>query len=248
MILVFAAMLPEVRACLGGADLPAPDAVGGFPVYRSGDVAVCQTGLGRRAIDAASAALAHFEPRAVLSAGVAGGLAPSIAAGDLVLCRQIDHESHRTLSVDASVLSDKELMDTAFGLASGLGMSPIAGTSITVDEAAWTPAEKAAHHAWKSHDIVEMESYWTGEAAVRANVPFLAVRTVSDAADHELQQTGAMRDDGTFDQQALINFLQKNPEAGPAIAATSERSRLAMQNLERFLTALMPFLAATGVT
>jgi nucleoside phosphorylase len=167
--------------------------------------------------------------------------------GALVVCQRIDHESHRTLSVDASVLSDDGLASAAMSTAAALGLEPRLGSSITVDEAAWGPDEKAAHHAWKAHDIVEMESFWIGEAAVQAGARFLAVRTISDSSDHRLLKTGAMRDDGTFDQDAVASYLARNPDAAAHLAETGRRGRIAMASLARFMSAFLPTLAGMGV-
>ena len=246
VILVFAAMRPEVDACLGWAPPDSETDAGGFPILVRGDVVVCQTGIGRRARGAAAAALDRYSPTVVLSAGIAGGLAAGIAVGDVVVCPRIDHESHRSLDVDATVYSEEALVREAVVLAQELGLPVREGASLTVDEIAWTAAEKAAHHAWKGHAIVEMESYWIGEAAVGAGVPFLTVRTISDAAVDEILQFDAMivREDGTFDQEAYLSHLRDHPETATYLATQAERTRLALGNLSKVMTALVPRLVS----
>jgi len=125
----------------------------------------------------------------------------------------------------------------------GLNLSISRGSSLTADEAAWGPAEKASHHSWKGHDIVEMESFWIGEAAARHDLPFLCVRTISDTAEDSLLQTGAMDEHGNFDQQKLLDYIREHPEHAPLIVAQSERGRAAFANLTVLMAGLLPPLA-----
>jgi nucleoside phosphorylase len=177
---------------------------------------------------------------AVLSIGVAGGLSPKIDAGEVVVCEKIDHESHRASGIDASVICDSTLVEAAIAAARGMGLPAHVGSSITVDEAAWGPDEKAAHHAWKGHDIVEMESFWVGEEAARRGIPFLTVRTISDHYGDSLVQTSAMRPDGTFDQEAFLAYVREHPQVQPIVARQYEAGQLAFANLSIFSAAFLP--------
>src|SRR5439155_326262 len=82
---------------------------------------------------------------------------------------------------DAIVLSHAGLVEAALAAARGMRLSVSTGSSITVDELAAGADEKSAHHAWKGHDIVEMESFWVGEVAAKRGLPFLAVRAIAEA-------------------------------------------------------------------
>jgi nucleoside phosphorylase len=176
----------------------------------------------------------------VLSVGVAGGLHADTAVGDVVICEHVDHESQRGPGREDTVASHPALVEAAEAAGRGLGLNVVTGSSLTVDEVAWTAEEKSAHHEWKSHTIVEMESYWVGEAAAAARIPFLAVRTISDGPGDRILQTGAVRDDGSFDQKALLDFLAVNPDAGPDIAVMAENSRLSHGNLAIVMAGLLP--------
>ncbi len=244
MIAIFAAMETEVAACpewTRGGDTAT---VGGAAVIHGDGSFVCQTGIGReRAMQSAEAALAELSPSIVLSVGLAGGLAPGVSVGDVVLCTHVDHESHRHSDIEQSVYPDQALFDTALGVAGGVDVPVRTGTSLTVDEAAWGPVEKAAHHAWKAHDIVEMESFWIAEAASRRGLPFLAVRSISDASGDSLLNLGVMRPNGTLDREKFIAHLQAHPETGAQLSAVAQNSRLALANLAAFLELLVPALA-----
>lgn len=240
MIAIFAAMDTEVRAAIGWATPLRETEVGGYPVTEIEGAVVCRTGIGPRAIDAAAVTLERYEAAVVLSLGVAGGLSPKIDAGEVVVCEAIDHESHRTLQIDATVACDPRLVEAAAAAARGMQLPTHTGASITVDEAAWGPAEKAAHHAWKGHDIVEMESYWIGEAAAKRGIPFLTVRTISDHYEDTLVQTKAMRPDGTFDREAFLAYVREHPEVQPIVTRQYEAGRIAFANLTIFCAAFLP--------
>ena len=243
MIAVFAAMQPEVSACLTWTSNIRQTEVHGFPVYETEGAMICQTGIGIRAREASEAALACYAPAVALSVGVAGGLSPKLSAGDLVVCERVDHESHRHSGVDATVVSHAGLMEAAVAAARGIGLRVSTGSSITVDELAFGADEKSAHHAWRGHAIVEMESFWIGEVAARHGLPFLCVRTISDTAEDSLLQTGAMDEHGNFDQQRLLEYIREHPDHAPLIAAQSERGRAAFTNLTILMAGLLPPLA-----
>lgn len=242
MIAVFAAMTPEVSACFSGEARQQEGMAGGYPVIYGEGFAVCKTGIGRVASEVADAVVEALAPSAVLSVGLCGGLAPDLEIGELIAARHVDHEEHRSSTEQLSIYCDERLMAAALKAAAEAEVRASEGSCLTVDEAAWGPAEKAALHAWKAHEIVEMESFWVGRAAMRHEVPFLTSRTVSDAADHRLHQTGAMRADGTFDAAAFQAWTQANPHLVAEYATQAERARMALGNLSRFLAMFLPSL------
>jgi len=233
----------EGQACLTWISNIRHGELQGFSVYETQGAMICQTGIGIRARDAAEAALARYAPTVALSVGVAGGLSPKLRAGDLVVCERVDHESHRNSGADTTVVSHAGLMEGAVAAARGMRLSVSTGSSITVDDLAVGADEKSAHHAWKGHEIVEMESFWIGEAASKRGLAFLAVRTISDDAAQPLVKTGAMKADGNFDQQAFLDYVRDHPEVAPLVARQHEAARKALGNLTIFLAAFLAPLA-----
>jgi adenosylhomocysteine nucleosidase len=239
LIAVFAAMEVEVKACLTWTSNVRKTELQGVPVYETEGAVICQTGIGTRAQEAGRVVLACYQPAVALSIGVAGGLSPKLRVGDLVVCERIDHESHRHSRFDATVLSHAGLVEAAVAAARGMRLSVSTGSSITVDELAVGADDKSAHYAWNGHDIVEMESFWIGEAAAKLDVPFLAVRAISDNAAEPLVMTGAMKPDGNLDQQTLLDYVRDHPEVATLVARQFEAGRLALSNLTIFLAAFL---------
>ena len=248
MILVFAAQETEVRDCFGGGAIGPSRDVAGFPVYEADGLAVCQTGLGRRSHDAATFVLEHFRPEVVLSVGTAGGLNLDLRAGQLIVCSHVHHAGMRENLKEAPAFSDERLLTMALEVAGGAEIEARIGSAVTVDEVAWTSADKADLHAWMEHDVVEMESYWIGKAAAAADLPYVALRVVTDEAADELVETPAISADGTFDPGAFQAWIKDHLEYIPMFAGQAERSRRGHATLSRFLSAFLPRLVGTQVS
>lgn len=239
MIAVFAAMAVEVRACLVAVTGGREREIGGFPVIEGDGILICQTGLGRRAIEAAGAFLGQVSPSVVLSIGTAGGLARDVGVGHIVFCERVGHEfEHGLVSGDAGLIA------SALDTSAVLGLPARKGVSVTVDTVAWTPQDKARLHSTGAPDVVEMESFWIGRAAVERGLPFLAARAVSDGPDNPLVEIPDLFDDhGNVKPAAVLAFTREHPEAIPHIAAQHERGGRALESLTRFMGAFLPGLA-----
>ena len=237
MIVVFAAMGVEVRACLGALSGARETTMAGFPAIESEGVIVCQTGLGRRAHEAASAILPQVRARAVFSVGTAGGLAPDIEVGDIVFCDRVVH------AIEPGAVSGHfGLIDGAIESARTNGMAHRTGTSVTVDRVAWTPEEKTLLRNKGAPDVVEMESFWIGSAAAEKGMPFLAVRAVSDDASNALVDIpGVIDDHGNVNAACVLAYTRDHPEVIPLLAQQHERGGRALANLGAFLDVFLPF-------
>ena len=111
-------------------------------------------------------------PALLVSAGFAGGLAPSLVRGALVLPTRVVREGSGSLS----------LAPPPIDLAGAI----IGGDVVTVDTIVTTSAAKRALHSATGAVIVDMETHAVASAAAAANIPCASVRIVSDAAGDEL--------------------------------------------------------------
>ncbi|MBE7157305.1 MAG: hypothetical protein INR62_02505 [Rhodospirillales bacterium] len=126
----------------------------------AGDSAACQHRL--------TAMLESKRPRLVISSGYAGGLDPALRVGDLLLAQ---NRSDPTLSAAVQTNLDP---DSLFN-----------GALSTQPAAAETVAAKAALHASTGALGVDMETVWIAAACVRAGIPLVSLRVISDAADRD---------------------------------------------------------------
>jgi adenosylhomocysteine nucleosidase len=144
---------------------------------------------------AASTALEHSHPRAILSTGFCGALDPSIPAASIFLA--------------TSVVSGPQTFPVQ-----GPARTPApahTGVLLTQDRVAISAAEKAALFARGAH-TVDMEAAAVASAARAAHVPFYCVRVVSDGASDSLPlDFNKYRDsDGRFSRRriALATILR----------------------------------------
>lgn len=240
MIAIFAAMESEVQPVLSGATAGQTEDVAGFAVthvsYYGLDAIVCRTGIGKCAADATAAVLDRYRARAVLSVGTAGGLAPALRVGDILLCDPVSVSASSGYGdEDGSITADQNLMVLAQAAAQDSGLAISIGRSLTVQPAVASADEKRRVRELTGHDVVEMESYWVGKVAVERGIPFLTVRVVSDDSDDAIIiDAGFVRTDGTLDYSRLAEWAQQNPDQVGLLRRMGERSRIGTASLARF--------------
>jgi adenosylhomocysteine nucleosidase len=183
------AALPEEAAALmrrltGAAQIGTP-----APPLRSlhvgsladGPVAVAVTGDGERNARAGIRRLFETVPvRRVVVIGIAGGLDPGLDPGALIVGGAV-------CTGDATFRIPALLIDLA-RQATGAR----AGVVLTARDLLDSPASKAqfrarcAHNGLKAGAVADLESAFYAEAAQGANIPWIVLRAVSDAASEAL--------------------------------------------------------------
>jgi len=138
---------------------------------------VVESGVGSKAAAHGTRALIEgHRPRWVISAGLAGGLDPRLKLGDVVMAdRIVDLEGNR-LDIDLAV--DRSSLEAARGV--------YVGPLVTVERIVRTAAEKRQLAARSEALAVDMESMGVAEVCRLERVPCLAIRAISDPADHDL--------------------------------------------------------------
>ncbi len=241
MIAIFAAMQSEVDICLACMSSVQHDTIDGYPAVRGDTATVCRTGMGREAERAMPRLLSHLSPSAVLSMGSAGGLDPDLRAGDVVLCHHIGvAEVADGSEQQAAVSADPRLLALAESVSMTCGLRSRRGRSVTVDSVAWGHEQKLPLRD-NGYDIVEMESFWVGRAAIERSIPFLAVRVVTDQAGDPIPDVPGMANaDGTIDYSKFLPFVQQHPEYIPAFSKLYEQSRRATESMRTFMSSFLP--------
>lgn len=137
---------------------------------------VVQSGPGpERAKQCATAAVAAGA-RALVSWGLAGGLAAGVQAGTVILPRHVIMQRGPTFAVAA------EWRERLADLANEFTVNP--GDLLTVSSALDSPAAKAAAATALGAVAVDMESAAIAAVAARARVPFVALRVVEIGRAH----------------------------------------------------------------
>lgn len=244
MIGVFAAMQSEVEACPAAVRGAGQRQIGRFPVFEGEAGFVCRTGIGPIAEEATRLVVEDLSPRVVLSVGTCGGLSDALGSGEIVLCGRLHEWSESPPDEPRAVVADEHLLAAAVDAASAAGISVRTGGSVSIATPAWGPDEKRALRDWMGHDVVEMESFWIGRAAAERDLPYLAVRVVTDGHDETLPNVpGLIDSDGNVDQSKLIEHTRSHPEDIPKMAEMHRRSEQALANLRKLLDAFIPAIA-----
>lgn len=254
MIAVFAALRLEVQRFLRRVDVRERACLGGFPVtlgeYEGRPLLVCHTGIGSRAAEAAATMLARHRPEFVLSVGLAGALSPECAVGDLVFCERVyradpDSEAGRA---GEPVLSDLLLLEEARRAASERGLSAHTGNSLTTSYIVAKPRKKTLLRQATGMDVVEMESYWVGRAALEQRLPFLAVRVISDGVgDTVVDIPGVVTPEGEQRLRRVLPYVLRHPGSIPHLLRLAGGSLKAVANLTRFLEVFVPACPAPSL-
>jgi len=239
MIAIFAAMESEVQPLLQGASVAGTEDAGGFPVtpvsYGDFDAIICRTGIGRPAAEATAVVLNRYWPSAAVSIGIAGGLSPSLREGHLILCDSVFvSAASGYCDVDGSLSASPHLLEAARKAAEKANMAVSIGASLTVDRVVASAGEKGRLRGLLGHDVVEMESYWIGKAAVDRSIPFLAVRVVSDEAGDSLPDIDFGNPDGTANYFRMASWARHNPDSVSLLAKIAGRSQTGNAAIARF--------------
>ncbi|GJD32500.1 5'-methylthioadenosine/S-adenosylhomocysteine nucleosidase [Methylobacterium adhaesivum] len=159
--------------------------------------------------------------RAVVSIGIAGGLAPDLAPGDVVIASEIIAGQHR-YPADAHIAD--ALMDRLADLGGSVRRSPIAG----VETAILAVADKTALHIRTGAIAVDMESHVAADFAASHGLPFAAIRIVCDPADRAIPAFAAqaLKPDGEPDIAAVLRALLRDPRRiGPLMHLARDSGR-----------------------
>lgn len=222
--------------------------VDGVPLYSGmlGTRAICvvEGGMGTAAASRATKILlVEMKPNLVVSAGFCGALRPEVKVADLVVSRQmcaVDEQGMRQIPIVGGELSAARLSAEL----QSRGLRTWQGTFITTSRIV-TKADMAAELPEDLPvPVLEMESAAVAQAAAAAGVPFLGLRSVSDAADEEL---GFSLDELT-DKQFQISIPRvllaclKKPRIIPQLARLAANSGRAGKSLGTALQQIAPIL------
>ena len=196
-------------------------------------------GMGRSRAEAAAARLLNRGASALVSWGIAGGLDPSLEAGTVVVPEVVIDTSGGRKQTDAAWRNR---------LLTGVGQSVPTSTGpiLHAERVVTTPARKRELHDRWDAVAVDMESAGVARVAEDAGGPWLVVRAVADAADHELPKS-AMKvcDDSGRLRIAAILGLVLRPGLWPALISLGRANAAAGRSMRRVWAATGPDLAVS---
>ena len=201
------------------------------------NVVLARSGMGKACARAALLQICErFAPALVISMGYAGGVAPNLSIGDLVLADKV-FEFVSGGSADWTLKRETvEIPIDAFPVDAAV----LRGGLLTVDEVICKPEHKST--LGKNYPVlaVEMETSALARLAREKGLPFLSVRAISDTVDHELPDFSSMQDEkGEVSKLKAGWHALTHPAAIKSLLELRENSRNATARLTEFLHDLL---------
>ena len=162
---------------------------------------------------------------AIISFGLAGGLAPGLAAGSKLVARAIITED------GARYYSDPAWSRRLADALGGATIGDIAG----VDAPVAGCAEKRALHSKTGAHVADTESHVAARIAAAYGLPFAAFRVVADPADRQLPHAAlvAVKPDGSIALGAIAGSILRDPRQVPQLLRIALDARAAFAALFR---------------
>ncbi len=163
--------------------------------------------------------------RGLISFGFAGGLLPDLGPGACVVASSVVCEAGRFVtdrSWSRNVL--ERIPDATQGAIVGVSTGIVAN-----------PSDKRALHARTGAIAVDSESHVVANVAATHGLPMAAVRVIMDPAKRQLPEGAlvAVRENGTIDLAALMQWLVKKPGELPTLLRTAADALIGLAALLR---------------
>jgi adenosylhomocysteine nucleosidase len=167
---------------------------------------------------------AALQAKCLVSFGVAGGLAPHLRPGDVVLSADVIGDDRRWRA-------EKTFQRSAVALARQIGA--IGGPVLGSRDILATEDDKA--RAWRQTGAlaVDLESAIVARAAEAAGIPFLVLRTIADPARRELPPAALipLAEDGTPAFSRVVAEVLRRPRQITALFGLARETRQALTAL-----------------
>ncbi|HTP99052.1 MAG TPA: phosphorylase [Casimicrobiaceae bacterium] len=162
--------------------------------------------------------------RAVMSFGIAGGLAERLSCGAWLVARSV-------LTPSGCVRCHAQWTASLRDRLPGAHVVDLAG----VDTPAWTASDKRALHRETGAWAVDTESHVAATLAARAGLAFAAFRVVADGAKRSLPAAAAvaLAPDGTIRHGKVLGSIARAPAQLPSLVRTARDTAVALRELSR---------------
>jgi adenosylhomocysteine nucleosidase len=230
--------LRRVRARrLPGGDLPVWEFVS-----QTGQGVAALSGMGEDAAARAAAwVLERYQPQVFISLGFGGAVTPELGPGAVVL-----GESYWRYEPEAQALQELTVPPPPAWLEDLVKRLQTAGLpafrgSVVTTRGIIHKASHASPLQHLVHPVLELETSATAAAAHSRNLPFLALRAVTDAAGEEIPAflKPAVQEGKTPTVGAALAWLSADPRRLPLLFRLWRRSRLAAMTLAQALEVVM---------
>jgi adenosylhomocysteine nucleosidase len=161
---------------------------------------------------------------AIVSFGVAAGLAPGKPPGSCLIASEVVQGAK-------GYAADPVWAGRLQAAIPNAELAVIAG----VDRPLLSPAEKEALHAETGAAAADMESHFAARLSMEHGLPFAALRVIADPAEQSVPKAAlaGIRDDGSMNVWGVLAALARSPSELPTLLRLSGHMRRAMAELLR---------------
>lgn len=179
-----------------------------------------------RAEESVCKLLQRFDVSLLIGAGIAGGIAPALRSGDLIIASEVRAPDGSTMQSDPLLVERTAALDTRVQRATICSVERMAGSVAAKRELALSNA-----HA------IDTESAGWALAASRFGVGFLVIRAIFDAVEEEIPEfvTAGVAADGSIDRRAVLRHAVLHPNTIPRLLQMRERMRACSAALADFV-------------
>ncbi len=165
---------------------------------------------------------------ALMSFGIAGGLAPDLVAGQVVIADRVVLPDGSEVATAANW---RERLVAALPRNGNIVVGAVAGSDTVVSDA----GSKQRLFENTNAIAVDMESHRVASVAASAGVPFLVIRAVSDPSHQAIPKSaiGAIDENGSPRYGKVIGELLRRPADLPKLMQLSKDSESALASLRR---------------
>jgi adenosylhomocysteine nucleosidase len=170
----------------------------------------------------------------LISFGIAGALAPSLAPGALLLPRAVLDDRGTRFAVDS------EMRVQIADALRGAGLTVEGRDLLGASEAASSPTRKAELYRVTGAVAVDLESHLVASVAARAGKPFIVLRAISDSATQALPDAAVhgLAPSGKPALGRVLLSVARDPRQIPALIRLGRDTRRALDALGSALGAI----------
>ena len=212
-----------------------------FGKWHGKNIVLVRTGVGRkRAQNTTHQVINKFNPEVIISIGYAGALTEGLNVGDLFVASTILSSESDSKSFEMGDPKNLKWLELAKNTQPPENFKLKVGKLITVDMVVHTPEAKKELRNEFGAEAVEME---TLEIALltRANkIPFISIRGISDAVNHELIDSSSfLGSDGEISKLRAGWYVLTHPKSLKNVFSLRSNTQIATQNLTDFISRLV---------
>ena len=177
--------------------------------------------------------LTHVDLEAVFAIGIAGGLSADLDVGDVVVASRVLNGTGEVPPPDRQWLARARQLE---GVVDG---SVYSHSEIAIDPVAkerlWQQSGR------RPAQVVDLESATYARAAAAKEIPYLAIRAVSDSSEEALPLdfNRFRRSDGSSDRVSVAWHAMRHPSIVPELMQLRERLQHCADRLARFVEEIL---------